>query len=227
MSNGERISVIIAGGADLRSALIESFAAAPDIEACEAATPQQALERVEAKAFDFLLACDDLSAPGADALLCEARAAGFNGAAVLLAHEPIGEPDGFCAAFDLPVRFFRLLSWIRARAAAQAAPISGLALGEQIFCEATQTLIGPEGSCALTEKETALLARLARARGGAVPRDLLLREIWGYNSAVSTHTLETHIHRLRRKIEKAAAQPRVLLTAPGGYRLATDLGDDL
>jgi hypothetical protein len=227
MANREKISVVIAGGANLRDALIESFAAIPDIETSEAGTLEQALERMEAKAFDFLLACDDLPPPGADALLCEAPGAGFTGAAVLLAHDPIGERDGFCAAFDLPLRFSGLLSWMRAYAAAQSAPVSGLALGEQLFCEATQTLTGPEGACALTEKETALLARLARAQGGAVPREALLREIWGYNSAVATHTLETHIHRLRRKIEKTAAQPQILLTAPGGYRLATDLADEL
>jgi len=51
---------------------------------------------------------------------------------------------------------------------------------------------------------------------------VLLREIWGYSPAVDTHTLETHIHRLRRKIEDASGRPKLLLSAPSGYRLTTN-----
>jgi DNA-binding response OmpR family regulator len=71
----------------------------------------------------------------------------------------------------------------------------------------------------LTEKEAAILKYLYRAAGRAVARQVLLNEVWGYNSAVTTHTLETHIYRLRQKIEPDPAQVRLLLTEGGGYRL--------
>ena len=71
----------------------------------------------------------------------------------------------------------------------------------------------------LTDKETAILRHLHRAVGQVVPRDALLGAIWGYNSEVNTHTLETHIYRLRQKIEADAANATLLVTAPGGYRL--------
>ena len=52
-----------------------------------------------------------------------------------------------------------------------------------------------------------------------VSREKLLREVWGYNSGVTTHTLETHIERLRQKIEQDAAAPTLLLTEASGYKL--------
>ena len=71
----------------------------------------------------------------------------------------------------------------------------------------------------LTEKETNILKFLYRAGGKSVPRDKLLEEVWGYNAAVTTHTLETHVYRLRQKIEPDPSNARLLLTDSGGYRL--------
>ena len=71
----------------------------------------------------------------------------------------------------------------------------------------------------LTEKESAILKYLYRAGGRPVGRQVLLNEVWGYNSAVTTHTLETHIYRLRQKIEPDPSNARLLLTEGGGYRL--------
>ncbi|TNE65151.1 MAG: response regulator transcription factor [Alphaproteobacteria bacterium] len=71
----------------------------------------------------------------------------------------------------------------------------------------------------LTEKETAILKYLYRASGKAVGREELLTEVWGYNSGVTTHTLETHVYRLRQKIEPQPNMARLLVTEPGGYSL--------
>ena len=71
----------------------------------------------------------------------------------------------------------------------------------------------------LTEKETNILKYLYRAGGKAVAREELLAEVWGYNAAVTTHTLETHVYRLRQKIEPDPANARILITEAGGYRL--------
>jgi DNA-binding response OmpR family regulator len=71
----------------------------------------------------------------------------------------------------------------------------------------------------LTEKETAILKFLYRAGERVVNRDTLLHEVWGYNSGVTTHTLETHIYRLRQKIEREPAHAELLVTEGGGYKL--------
>jgi DNA-binding response OmpR family regulator len=74
----------------------------------------------------------------------------------------------------------------------------------------------------LTEKESAILRYLFRAGGRPVARQTLLNEVWGYNAAVTTHTLETHVYRLRQKIELDPGNAKFLLTEPGGYRLVPD-----
>ena len=76
----------------------------------------------------------------------------------------------------------------------------------------------------LTDKECGILKFLYRAAGKPVPRQVLLNEVWGYNSAVTTHTLETHIYRLRQKIEADPTNARLLLTEGGGYKLDAQAG---
>ena len=71
----------------------------------------------------------------------------------------------------------------------------------------------------LTEKEAAILKFLYRSGTRPVARQILLNEVWGYNAAVMTHTLETHIYRLRQKIEPDPGNARLLVTEAGGYRL--------
>jgi DNA-binding response OmpR family regulator len=71
----------------------------------------------------------------------------------------------------------------------------------------------------LTEKETAILKYLYRTGGQVVGREKLLVEVWGFNAAVTTHTLETHVYRLRQKIEKDPSRAEILITEQGGYRL--------
>ena len=71
----------------------------------------------------------------------------------------------------------------------------------------------------LTEKETAILKYLFRAGDNVMGRDELLNEVWGYNSGVTTHTLETHVYRLRQKLERDPSNAAILVTEPGGYKL--------
>ena len=74
-------------------------------------------------------------------------------------------------------------------------------------------------SIRLTEKENNILMFLYKNSGNTVSRETLLHEVWGYNSKVTTHTLETHIYRLRQKIEDNPSNACFLITEPGGYKL--------
>ena len=71
----------------------------------------------------------------------------------------------------------------------------------------------------MTEKETAILKYLYRAGNQIITRETLLNEVWGYNAAVTTHTLETHVYRLRQKIETDPSNADILVTVTGGYQL--------
>ena len=76
-------------------------------------------------------------------------------------------------------------------------------------------------SIRLTEKENNILKFLYKNLGNTVSRETLLHEVWGYNSNVTTHTLETHIYRLRQKIEDNPSNACFLITEPGGYKLSS------
>jgi len=93
-------------------------------------------------------------------------------------------------------------------------------IGSYTLRSSAKLLVSEKGSkLKLTEKETAILRFLFRTRQKAVRHDVLLAEVWGYHNRLNTHTLETHIYRLRQKIEDNFSRPRILVTEPDGYRL--------
>lgn len=122
-----------------------------------------------------------------------------------------------------PFRFSVLLARIRAHLRAHEQSENAVfQIGPYEFRPASRLLVdGKQRKIRLTEKETNILKYLYRAASKPVGREELLREVWGYNAAVTTHTLETHIYRLRQKIEPDPANLRLLLTEAGGYRLQT------
>ena len=122
-----------------------------------------------------------------------------------------------------PFRFGVLLARMRAQLRQhQNSEAAEITIGPDLFRPATKTLEPQSGGdkVRLTEKESNILKFLHRADGSAVARETLLHEVWGYNAQVSTHTLETHIYRLRQKIEADPSDAQLLLTEEGGYRLA-------
>lgn len=128
-----------------------------------------------------------------------------------------GANDYVTKPFRLAVLMARIKAQIRQHRHSDDAVFP---LGPYRFLPAAKMLETAEGKkIRLTEKETAILKYLYR-QGRMVDRETLLAEVWGYNSGVSTHTLETHIYRLRQKIEPVSGETTLLLTESGGYRLA-------
>lgn len=122
-----------------------------------------------------------------------------------------------------PFRFGTLLARVRAQLRRQARSRDAtFTIGAYTFRPGARMLVDNKDGrkIRLTEKEAGILKYLYRAGGKPVNRDELLMEVWGYNSAVTTHTIETHIYRLRKKIEADPSDARLVVTESGGYRLA-------
>jgi DNA-binding response OmpR family regulator len=121
-----------------------------------------------------------------------------------------------------PFRLNELLARLRAQLRSfESSEDAVFTIGPYTFRPSVKQLVEPTRNkrIRLTDKETAILKFLYRAAGKAVSRQVLLNEVWGYNAAVTTHTLETHVYRLRQKIEPDPTVSRLLLTEGGGYRL--------
>jgi len=131
-------------------------------------------------------------------------------------------PPGFSAqdVFVQPLRLGLLLDRIVRHGAVRHG--SGFSLGSYLVSPDTGTLTEEKSGkvVTLTEKERHILLKLYERRGKTVDRRELLDDIWGYAEGIETHTLETHIYRLRQKIEDDPAKPQWLLTDEEGYKLA-------
>lgn len=132
------------------------------------------------------------------------------------------DPQSPLDALQLPVRYPAFVQKLRSLTSSYwFRDDLVLEIGPWTLRPVFKELIRPgEPSVALTDKEVEILIYLYRAGGKIISRDILLAEIWGYNAEVSTHTLETHIYRLRQKIETEPEISGILITETGGYRLA-------
>jgi DNA-binding response OmpR family regulator len=214
--------VLIAGDGNLRKNLAEQFAAMPEFAVLQVETLREAIELAAAKPPSALLIDEDLAGPDPRPVIARMRATCFAGPILLLAAKKQDLATSLAECVVRPFRFADLLTRLRTLLRRQESG-SGerLLIGPYAFHPASGDLSKTGGeNIRLTETESAILARLARAGGASVSRNILLRDVWGYNPAVATRTLETHISRIRRKIEADPARPSLLVTEAGGYRLA-------
>ncbi|MBL8659374.1 MAG: response regulator transcription factor [Rhodospirillales bacterium] len=129
-----------------------------------------------------------------------------------------GANDYITKPFRLGVLLARLRAQIRQHEQTDDAVF---AIGPYAFKPSARLLVDAKSGrkIRLTDKETAILKFLYRAGRRVISRNILLDEVWGYNANVTTHTLETHVYRLRQKIEANPQDAQILVTEPGGYRL--------
>jgi DNA-binding response OmpR family regulator len=226
MSNLKKILMVDDDG-DLREALADQLMLTEDFDVFEAEDGASGLEKAKEAIYDLVIL--DVGLPDMDGReLCRLmRKQGVKCPILMLtAHDTdadtilgldAGANDYVSKPFKFPVLLARIRAQLRQHEQSEDAVFT---LGPYTFKPAAKMLITEEDKkVRLTEKETNILKFLYRAQDGVVARDVLLHEVWGYNAGVTTHTLETHIYRLRQKIEPDPGNARLLVTESGGYRL--------
>lgn len=213
----------------LRRSLVEQLEGQDDFETIvEAPDGAQALELVKGHVFDVILL--DIGLPDMDGReVCRTmRDAGVRSPIIMLTAADTeddtvtgldaGANDYVTKPFRMAVLLARVRAHLRQHTQSDDAIFS---IGPYKFQPAAKMLLHEEADkkIRLTEKETAILKYLFRVGNKTVPRETLLDEVWGYNAGVTTHTLETHVYRLRQKIEPDPSNAQLLMTEPGGYRL--------
>ena len=222
----ERQILVVDDDDDLRAALRRPLLAAGYLVA-EAPSAGEATEMATSgRRFDLIIL--DLALPDGDGrdLCCSLRRAGVSVPIIVLTG--LGEEAEVVRGLDSgandyvvkPFRVSELLARVRAQLRVHdISEDAELTIGRFRFRPGDRLLIEPGGGrVRLTGKEAAVLKYLFRAPG-AVGRNELLQQVWGYNANATTHTVETHIYRLRQKLEADPNGLRMLLNEDGGYRL--------
>lgn len=226
MSNVRSI-LVVDDDLELASALSEQLALHEEFSPVTVDTAAKAISAVKDTRVD--LALMDVGLPDMDGreAVKLMRKSGFRSPVIMLtghdsdADTVLGLESGANDYVVKPFRFAVLLARIRAQLRQhEASEDAVFTIGPYTFRPSAKLLVSAQGSkLKLTEKETAILRFLYRAETRVVTRDILLTEVWGYNSNVTTHTLETHIYRLRQKIERDPSNAQILITEAGGYKL--------
>jgi DNA-binding response OmpR family regulator len=226
--NATRKILIVDDDNALRQSLAEQLERDGEFIVIECETASVALETVEGERFDAILL--DVGLPDMDGRdLCrQIRRAGITVPIVMLTAADsegdtvlgldAGANDYVTKPFRLNVLLARLRAHLRHSEYREDAVF---AIGPYTFQPGAKLMTDQarRKKVRLTEKETAILRYLYHAGDRAIGRSTLLDEVWGYNAGVTTHTLETHVYRLRQKIERDPANAEILVTEPGGYRL--------
>ncbi len=227
---GERPILIVDDDAVLRAMLAEQFAVDGEFTATGAETVSEAEAKIAARNARFDALILDVTLPDGDGrdLCVRLRRNGVKVPIIMLtgSDEEADVVRGLDAGANdyiaKPFRLAELLARLRAQMRIfENSEDAVFTIGPYTFRPAAKLLMetAKNHRIRLTEKEAAILKYLYRAGSRPVARQILLNEVWGYNSAVTTHTLETHIYRLRQKIEPDPSNARLLITEGGGYRL--------
>jgi DNA-binding response OmpR family regulator len=232
---GPRPILVVDDDEALRQTLAEQLAHDGEFIATEAGTAAEAMARLGAEDARFDAIVLDIGLPDGDGreLCARLRKQGMRMPILMLtgadAEQDIvrGLDSGANDYIAKPFRVSELMARLRAQLRVfDNSEDAVFTVGPYTFRPSAKLLleVARNRKIRLTEKEAAILKYLYRANGRPVGRQVLLNEVWGYNSAVTTHTLETHIYRLRQKIEPDPSNARLLVTEGGGYRLDPQAG---
>ncbi len=225
---GARRILLVDDDATLLDMLAEQLGCTGEFETATAQTAARAFDLAKTQQFDVIIldvglpdmdgreTCRVLRQLGVKCPIIMLTGADTDADAILGLEA--GANDYITKPFRLGVFLARLRAHIRQHERSDDAVFT---IGPYVFKPGAKLLVDNQTrkKIRLTDKETSILKYLYRSGSRVITRDVLLDEVWGYNAGVTTHTLETHVYRLRQKIEVDPSRARILITEAGGYRL--------
>jgi len=227
MTTGKRVLIVVDDD-PLRETLSEQLQLHEEFVTAAVENGAKALEMAKPEYYDVIIL--DVGLPDIDGReVCRLMRRGGVTSPIIMLTGPetdadtilgldAGANDYVTKPFRIGVLVARLRAHIRQHERSDGAVFT---IGPYTFQPANKLLLDNEtdNKVRLTDKEAAILKYLFRTSDRVVGRDVLLDQVWGYNAGVTTHTLETHVYRLRQKIERDPSNARILVTEVGGYRL--------
>ncbi|MEM8539913.1 MAG: response regulator transcription factor [Pseudomonadota bacterium] len=222
-----RTVLLIDDDNDLREVIVEQLSLYEEFDVLQEASATKGIETARGAMIDLIVmdvGLPDMDGREAVKLL---RKSGFKAPIIMLTgHDTdsdtiLGLEAGANDYVTKPFKFAVLLARMRAQLRQhEQSEDATFVVGPYTFKPSQKLLLDANGGkVRLTEKEASIIKYLYRTGGKVVSRDTLLEEVWGYNSGVTTHTLETHVYRLRQKIENDPSNASILVTESGGYKL--------
>ncbi|WP_144751685.1 response regulator transcription factor [Bartonella saheliensis] len=212
---------------DLRPILVEQLQMHKEFEVFQAKTAESGITITQERNVDLAIFGLELSDLNGRTAVKKLRLQGFRAPIIMITNcdtdcdSLLDLETGANDYVKKPFRFAVLLARIRAQLRQyQQSDDTTFCIGPYIFKPGQKLLIDQHNNeIRLTEKEAAILKYLYSTNDQIVSRETLLEKVWGYNENIVTHTLETHIYRLRQKIEKDPSNAQILITDQNGYRL--------
>jgi DNA-binding response OmpR family regulator len=237
--HAERPILIIDDDGDLRAALVEQLAVGHEFHPLAVASLREADEYLASEMVRFCTVILDVALPDGDGreYCATLRRHGHRMPIIMLTGSDRetdivrGLDAGANDYIAKPFRMAELMARVRTQLRGfETSDDAVFTIGPYLFRPSAKSLVEPlsDRRIHLTGKEVALLRCLLRAGNRVVERRDLLNQVWGYHTAATTHTLETHVYRLRQRIEWDPNRPCLLVTDGRGYRLRPDVpGPDL
>jgi DNA-binding response OmpR family regulator len=211
-----RTLLIIDDDADLRETLVEQLSLYEEFSVLDEDAATRGMQTARGGNVDLLIM--DVGLPDMDGreAVKQLRKGGFKAPIIMLTGHDT-DSDNVTKPFRFAVLLARIRAQLRQHEQSEDATFT---VGPYTFKPSQKLMTDAKGArIRLTEKEASIIKYLYRAGEKVVTRDVLLEEVWGYNSGVTTHTLETHVYRLRQKIERDPSNAEILVTESGGYKL--------
>ena len=212
---------------ELRTVLLDQIIINKDFDVIQSNSLEDVKSHIEQSPVDLLIMGEDVGPHSLSLLLKFIKEINFTNKILFIKDGDSGEIssfEGFTNNHHVIEKPFRIQFFIK-KIDFVLAKISGSSdvsyrIGPFVFFPENKVIkFNDQPDIELTEKEVSILKCLLSHSEESVDREKLLKQVWNYNVGVTTHTLESHIYRLRQKLETDPSIPRLIISEGGGFKI--------